>query len=295
MLTRAHVVLVTVPWADDVQLVGEVVTQALLLGVEPFHHAIHQLALADRAAGMHAAVLPGVQPTVQAEDADLGALHVDDHSAALEHVLLDSDHDRAVHGRMVSRAVAAVNMNSGQISRTGLTVSPLAASANAASMSPNSYRRISFSTGSRPWRCSSTSCGVNSCGAASPSMTPLMVLPPLMTLWTSIAKSGMRIPTSASVPSGASAAIAWLTTAPLAVVSMAWVAPAPVSPRIASTTSPAAGSSVVLAPSSTASCRRLATGSTATIVRTPDAKPAITADRPTPPAPNTTSDASGGG
>jgi hypothetical protein len=52
---------------------------------------------------------------------------------------------------------------------------------------------------------------------------------------------------------------------------------------------------VAVAPSSAASWRRLATGSTATIVPTPEAKAAITADSPTPPAPNTTSDDSGGG
>src|SRR5215212_6483048 len=115
MLTRAHVVLVTVPRADDVQLVGEVVTEASLLGIETFHHAVHQLALADRAAGMHAAVLPGVQPAVDAEDADLDAVDVDDHAAALEDVLLHGNNDRSVHCSMMPGVTSIVNMNSGQI------------------------------------------------------------------------------------------------------------------------------------------------------------------------------------
>src|SRR5215204_6083097 len=114
MLAGPHVVLVAVPRAHDVQLIGEVVAQASLPGVETLHHAIHQLALADGAAGMHAAVLPGVEPAAHAEDADLDALHVDDHAAALEHVLLHCHDDRSVHGWMVSGATRVVNMNSGQ-------------------------------------------------------------------------------------------------------------------------------------------------------------------------------------
>src|ERR671914_1500818 len=101
MLAGPHVVLVAVPRAHDVQLVGEVVAQASLPGVEAFHHAIHQLALADGTAGVHAAVLPGVEPAADAEDADLDTVHVDDHAAALEHVLLHGNHDLAVHYRIV--------------------------------------------------------------------------------------------------------------------------------------------------------------------------------------------------
>src|SRR4030095_2014490 len=93
MLAGPHVVLVAVPRAHDVQLVGEVVAQASLPGVEAFHHAIHQLALAAGPAGVHAAVLPGVEPAADPEDADLDAVHVDDHAAALEHVFLHGDHN----------------------------------------------------------------------------------------------------------------------------------------------------------------------------------------------------------
>ena len=44
--------------------------------------------------------------------------------------------------------------------------------------------------------------------------TPRTVLPPLMTLWMFSANSGTWIPTSASVPSGASASIADVMTEP---------------------------------------------------------------------------------
>ena len=103
VLARAHVVLVAVPRADDVQLVGEVVAEAAAFVVEALDDAVHQHALAHRAAGVRAAVLPGVQPAVQAEDPDLGAVDVDDHAAAFQDVLVSvAAHDRAVHGDMVS-------------------------------------------------------------------------------------------------------------------------------------------------------------------------------------------------
>src|SRR5438270_13548635 len=73
----ANVVLVAVPRADDVQLGTEVVAQAALVAVETLEDAVHQRALADRAAQVRAAVLPCVEPAVEAEDPDLGAVDVD--------------------------------------------------------------------------------------------------------------------------------------------------------------------------------------------------------------------------
>src|SRR6476619_8036976 len=86
--------------------------------------------------------------------------------------------------------------------------------------------------------------------------------------------------------------MAWLMTSPMAVVSSACVAPAPVSWRIASTTSSLAGSMVAVAPSSAAIRRLSPTGSTAMIVLTLATLATMTADRPTAPAPYTTSAAS---
>src|SRR5579871_2249902 len=50
VLAGADVVLVSVPGADDVQLLGEVVAEAPLALVEPLDDAVHERALADRAA-----------------------------------------------------------------------------------------------------------------------------------------------------------------------------------------------------------------------------------------------------
>src|SRR3954452_5054528 len=83
---RAHVVLVAVPRADDVQLVGEVVAEAALLLVETLDDPVHQHALAHGPPEVGAAVLPGVQQAVQTEDPHLRAVHVDDHPAAFEDV-----------------------------------------------------------------------------------------------------------------------------------------------------------------------------------------------------------------
>src|SRR3954462_5357093 len=112
---RADVVLVAVPGADDVQLVGEVVAEAALLVVETLDDPVHQHALADRPAGVRAAVLPGVEPAVQAEDPDFRAVHVDDHPATLQNVLRQCDDDRCLHGNNLGTQRPGVKLNSGKI------------------------------------------------------------------------------------------------------------------------------------------------------------------------------------
>ena len=147
MLARPDVVLVAVPGAHDVQLLGEVVAEAAPLGVEALDHAVHQLALADRAAGMHAAVLPGIELPVQA-----GRCRSRRRRRRRRRGRLRA-RPRSVPTTIAPFMAASysvgnpkVNLNSGQIMRTGLTVLPPAASAKAASISSKSYRRISFST-----------------------------------------------------------------------------------------------------------------------------------------------------
>src|SRR5436190_4293105 len=109
---RAHVVLVAVPGADDVQLVGEVVAEAALLLVETLDDPVHQHALAHRPAGVRAAVLPGIEPAVQAEDPDLGAVHVDDDTAAFQNILGQCDDDGCLHGASLRRQMLLVKLNS---------------------------------------------------------------------------------------------------------------------------------------------------------------------------------------
>src|SRR3954470_11853842 len=100
---RADVVLVAVPGADDVQFVGEVVAQAALLVIEALDDPVHQHALTDRTARVRAAVLPGKELAVQTEDPDLGAVHVDDDTAAFENVLGQCDDDGCLHGASLRR------------------------------------------------------------------------------------------------------------------------------------------------------------------------------------------------
>ena len=76
----------------------------------------------------------------------------------------------------------------------------------------------------------------------------------------------MPTPSATHVPRAPRQSSACRSTSAIAVVSIALVAPPPVWSRTASTTSSTSGSSVTVAPSSAASCRRLGTGSTTTIV-----------------------------
>ena len=131
---------------------------------------------------------------------------------------------------------------------------------------------------------------MNSDGFASPSMHPRIILPFNNRSATSIVTCRAPRPTTTNIPRDSSALSAIATTSGSAVVSSACVAP-----RTTVATSSTIGSTAWLAPSSTALSRRDATGSTTTRASTPIAFAAITAARPTPPAPNTTSREFGSG
>ena len=76
--------------------------EAALGVVEALHHAIHQASLPWQTGPPRAAaVLPGVQLAVDAEDADLDAGHVDDHAPAFSTSSYESDHDRVARRSMV--------------------------------------------------------------------------------------------------------------------------------------------------------------------------------------------------
>ena len=120
-------------------------------------------------------------------------------------------------------------------------------------------------------------------------------------LWTLMAKSSgpAARPVAQACASGASAAIGpWLIDRPVAVVSIACVAPAPPVSRGSRRRrrSPCPGRSWRSRRARAAQARRRPASridGDRRVVRTPEATAAITADSPTPPAPNTTSDDSG--
>src|SRR5262245_41796738 len=87
-----HVELEAVPRADDVQRAGAVMdAEAAALRVEAFLDALHQLALADRAALVRALVAPRIVGAVDAEHADLDLVVDDDLALAVRHLALACD------------------------------------------------------------------------------------------------------------------------------------------------------------------------------------------------------------
>src|SRR5262245_39111387 len=88
----AHVELEAVPRTDDVQRAGAVVdAEAATLRIEALLDALHQLALADRAALMRALVPPRVIGAVDTEHADLDLVVDDDLALAVRHLGLARD------------------------------------------------------------------------------------------------------------------------------------------------------------------------------------------------------------
>src|SRR5215470_13481373 len=88
----AHVELEAVPRTDDVQRAGAVVdAEAATLRIEALLDALHQLALADRAALMRAVVSPRVIGAVNAEHTDLDLVVDDDLALAVRHLGLARD------------------------------------------------------------------------------------------------------------------------------------------------------------------------------------------------------------